>query len=126
MATLSVAEEINRGNNLLAVAIVGLSGFAFSPEIFVEDKWLDKSDDFILLAVGIVAIVWYRMGRNRFSRSIVPVLLVSASLLAKIAGLVLEFSDVEDRGDDIGALILFVLATALVSWEYVKSSEIND
>jgi hypothetical protein len=73
---MTIDEAFQRGNNLLATAIVALSGFAFLPEFFLEDEWFHKLDEGLLFLLGIAGIVWYLTGRNRVTRSIVPVALV--------------------------------------------------
>ena len=118
ITNVTTQEAIQRGTNLLAVSIVALSGIAFFPEFFLEDEGPFKLDEVGLLVVGLAGIAWYLIGRHKFSRSLVPLVLVGAGLLIKIIGLVIEFGDTEDRGDDIGALILFVLAVVLVAWQY--------
>ena len=47
----------------------------------------------------------------------------SAALVVKIIGLIIEFGDKEDAGDDIGALILFALASIVVAWLYVRRTK---
>jgi hypothetical protein len=111
-------EYINRGLNLLGVSIVGLSGFAFAPEIFLEKDIDDKLDDIGLLVVGVLGIFWYLWGKNKYSRSVFPVLLVSLSLVIKVVALLVEFKDAEAVGDDFGAIILFVLSLILVIYQY--------
>ena len=117
---LTVTEAWNRGNNLVSTAVVALAGFAFAPELIMETEWQFKIDDTLLLILGVSAIAWYRKGNHRFTRSIVPVLLVLASLLVKIGAVMIEFRDKEDVGDDFGGLVLFVCAVLLVTWLYFR------
>lgn len=117
----NIKEAINRGFNLLAVSIVGLSGFAFLPEVFVENDVPDKIDDALLFILGIIAMIWYRKSNNSKTRSIVPVVFVIIGLLVKILGIIIEHDDAEALGDDLGGLILMVLATGLVIFQYKKN-----
>jgi hypothetical protein len=121
---MNIRESINRGFNLLAVSIVGLSGFAFLPEIFLEHDIPDKVDDIVLLVLGIVGIFWYRQKNNRFARSRMPLILVGLALLTKIGALIIEFNDAASVGDDFGALILFVLSFGLVWYQYSKTKKL--
>lgn len=123
---MTVQEAINRGNNLLATSIAALAGFAFTPEAFIEDHPLYKVDDALLFWIGIGAIVWYWVGKNRYTRSIAPVLFVLGGLLVKIIGLMIEFKDKDDAGDDFGGLLLFVLASILVVWIFITSKKLLD
>src|SRR5947209_2671340 len=104
---MTVDEAFQRGNNLVAAGILALSGFAFLPEFFLEDEASHRLDEVLLFIIGIAALAWYVRGRNKVTRSLVPVLLMVVALVVKIVGLILEFGDKEDIGDDIGALILF-------------------
>lgn len=122
---MTVQEAWNRGNNLLATGVVALSGFAFLPELFIEDKWQYKLDEGFLFLLGLRAICWYKTGNNRFRKSIFPVIFVLAGLAIKILGIILEFKEKDDVGDDFGALILFMLASSLVIWMYKKNKHIK-
>lgn len=117
-------ELINRGNNLLAVAIVALSAIAFIPDFFVESEWSGKFDELIIILFGIAGVAWYLRGNNRFLKSLIPVWLVTTSFLVKVIGLILEFKDAEDVGDDIGTLILFFAATIFIVYLYRKDPKL--
>ncbi len=121
---MNIREAINRGFNLLAIGIVGLAGFAFMPEIFLEKDWDDKIDDAMLLVIGLVGIIWYFTKNNRVSRSVLPTALVVAALAVKIMGVIIEHNDPDSLGDDIGGLILFLLATAFIIYQYKKTKKL--
>lgn len=105
---VNFAEAINRGLNLVAVVALGLTGLTFGSDLFMEADPMDKIDNTLLLVIGVVAVVWYFMGRHWAQRSAVPVYLAAAALLAQIAGFVIEIGDPTALGDDIPGLILFV------------------
>ena len=115
---------IHRGFNLLATSIVALSGFAFAPEMFVEKDIPDKIDDVLLFALGLIAIFWYKRSSHRYMRSILPVVLVALALVVKLGGLWIEIADPEAFGDDIGGVILFVLGTGLVFYQYMRTGKL--
>lgn len=121
---MSIQEVWNRGNNLVATAIVALAGIAFLPEAFIEDKFHYKLDDAELFLVGISAVVWYLFGKNKFARSVVPMLFVTLSFIFKLAGLFMEMKDKDDMGDDIGGVILFFLATVFVWTLYYMTPKV--
>lgn len=123
---MNVRESINRGFNLLAVGIVGLSGFAFAPEIFLEKDWDDKADDILILILGIVSIIWYSRKNNRMTRSVAPVVFVIIALALKILAVVIEHGDTDSVGDDIGALVLFVLAAGFILFQYTRTKKLLD
>jgi hypothetical protein len=118
---MTASEAINRTTNLLGTAIVALSGCAFVAEFFTEDEFTHKIDDGLLFLLGIGAIGWYTLGKNKYMRSIAPVLFVLAALLIKIIGLILESGDPADQGDEFGAIILFALSAGFIIWQYVSA-----
>lgn len=120
---MNLQESINRGFNLLAVSITGLAGFAFLPEVFVENDVPDKIDDALLFVLALVGMFWYRRSNNRYMRSVLPVALVVLGLVVKFGGLLVELDDPEAFGDDVGGLILFILGTGLVIHQYVKTGK---
>ena len=109
---------------MVATAIVALAGFAFSPESVLEPEIPFKIDEILLFWLGIGAIGWYLWGKNKWKHSIVPVLFVWGGLAIKIMAIVIELKDKEDVGDDFGALILFILATALVTFLYLRAKRV--
>lgn len=118
---MTTEEAIQRGNNLVGVAVAGLAGVTFFPEFFLETEGPYKLDEVILLLIGLAGVAWYLIGRNKQRPSLVPLVLVGTDLIVKIIGLVIELGDKEDVGDEYSALILFVLATLLVAWLYLTS-----
>lgn len=113
-------ELINRTTNLLATVLIGITGFAFAPEIFGESDWADKSDDILLFVLAVVAIFWYNKGKNRFQRTVMPVILTGLGLAIKIMAIAIEFHDADNVGDDIGGVIVFLISFIIVWWLYKK------
>jgi hypothetical protein len=122
---MTVRDAINRGYNLVGTAIVGITGFAFFPEFFIEDELTHKIDESVLLLLALGSIAWYLIGKNKFSRTIVPILFATAALTMKLlAFFVFETGDAADLADEFGALILFVLTLSFLIWQYVSIKRI--
>ncbi len=121
---MTVTESINRTTNLLGVAITALAGFAFLPEVILETEPPFKIDDSLLFILGIAAIIWYKMGKNRFTRSKAPVIFVAVALLVKIMGVIIEIKEKDDVGDDFGGLILFICGTLFIFMVYKTSKKL--
>ena len=122
---MTVRDALNRGYNLVGTAIVAMSGLAFFPEFFAEDEPAHKFDEGILLLLAIGAISWYLVGKNKFSRTIVPMLFTAAALVMKVLTVfLLEKGDAADLGDEFGAIILYVIALAFLIWQYVSTRRI--
>ncbi len=105
--------------------LVAISGLAFFPEFFTEDEPAHKLDEGVLLLLAVGSVAWYLTGKNRFSRTIVPVLFTAAALVMKlIAFFLLERGDAVDLGDEFGAILLFGMTLAFLVWQYVGTRRI--
>src|SRR6516225_1672722 len=107
---MTLRESINRGFNLMVTTVLFFGGLAFgfvalSP---VENDWGDRLDDIGLLVVGIACLVWYVIGRNRFQRSIVPVVLAGLALVVQVLAILLERDDPAAFGDNFGGLVMLI------------------
>lgn len=120
---MQARELVNRTTNLLGTSLTAIAGFAFVPEIFLEQDRVDKIDDILLLIFGIAAIVWYKKAGNRFKRSIMPVVFTGLGLGAKILALLIEFRDKEAVGDDFGGLLVFLLSFIFLWYMYKKDNK---
>lgn len=107
-----------RGNNLAAVLVCALAGIAFLPEVIFEREVPYKIDDLVLFIIGLVAVFWYQSGRNKFSLSIIPVLLVLLGAFTKLEALFVEMKDTAYAGDDYGGVILFIVAFLFFAFLY--------
>jgi len=105
---MTLQNAINRGYNLLACTTLALAGLAFGTIVFEEADLLDKVDDIGFLVIGAVAVIWYLVGRNRFKRSVVPIVLSGIAIIVQVVGLVLEKDNAASFGDNIGGMWLFV------------------
>src|ERR1035437_1424930 len=123
---MTIKEAINRGNNLLGVVIVAISGLAFLPDVFAESEFSHQLDEWLMLIVGIIAIIWYKLGNNRFSRSVMPIVFIIVSLVIKIIGIYLERGDTADLGDEFGGVVLLALAAITLIWIYIKNKKITE
>lgn len=122
---MTVKEALIKGNNLAATAIVSIASISFFTEFFREDEMSYKLDDGLLVVLGVAMIVWYRWGKNRFSRSIIPVLFAAAAFIIKLGGVFMEIKDA-DAGDDFGGVPVFLFALIFILWLYFKSKNIKE
>lgn len=119
---MTLTDSVNRGYNLMICALLGLPGLALGTVLIAEPELNDKIDDTGLLVTGIIAVIWYLVGRNRFSRSVVPVVLVCVALTAQIVGVLIERDDKEAFGDNIGGSLLYVGLLLLSIVQYRKNA----
>src|SRR5260221_9889349 len=109
---MSTEVAVARGYNFFVVAFLGIMAGSLVGEVPQEGPWGFKLDELLVIAVGIVAIVWYLIGQHRNQRSLVPLALAVAAFAAKVLGLIIEFKDTVEVGDDylmVQALLLLVI-----------------
>jgi peptidoglycan/LPS O-acetylase OafA/YrhL len=109
-----VQEAVNRGFNMMIATILGLTALTFGAEIFAEADPVDKVDNILLAAIGVIAVVWYFIGKNWRRRSVLPVTLVGGALAVQILGVFIEKDDQTALGADIPWLFIFVPLLILV------------
>jgi hypothetical protein len=117
---------VARGYNLMAVALLFLGGLAFGTLVFGEAEFADKIDDGGLLAVGVIAVVWYLVGANRFRLTRWPLALAVAAVVLQVIGVVVERSDSAELGDNIGGMILYVPLLIFLYLQYSRTRDILD
>jgi hypothetical protein len=119
VCNMNVNQAVTRGYNFFVVAFLGIVGGSLVTQVFFEDEWTHRLDELLLLAIGVGAIVWYRAGQNRLTRSLVPVILAGAALLSKVVGILLEINDAKDVGDDFDYLMLLLIFAVVAIVAYV-------
>lgn len=134
---MTLRESINRGYNLMVMTVLLFGGIAFGSVAFspVENDWGDRLDDIGLPLIGIACLLWFVIGRHRFQRSVIPVILVGLALAVQALAIPLEHDDAAAFGDNIGglvmlapffifALVLFILNRhVILAAEHAKSPE---
>lgn len=116
-----VDEANNRGLNFAVAAFLAALGVGLVTAIPSEDEFAHKLDEIVIPIVVVAFLAWYFVGRNKYSRSLVPLGTVGLVLIVKAFALfVLEFSDKEDRGDDVGITIVLVAFLVIASWNYLR------
>lgn len=101
-------EAINRGFNMLAAAVLGISGLAFGSLVFEEMDPTDKIDNSLLVLVAIVAVVWYFWGNNRYRESTTPLVLAGVAVAVQLSAWGIEWGDSVALGDDIGGTLVYI------------------
>ena len=118
---MTVDEANNRGWNFAVAAFLGALAIGMLTAIPTEDEFSHKLDEIVIPIVVAAFVAWYFLGRNKFSRSLVPLGAVAVVLVLKaIALFVLEFNDKEDRGDDIGICVVLVAFIVIAAWSYFR------
>jgi hypothetical protein len=123
---MTAEQALNRGFNLMATAVLLLTGLAFASGGIRENDLTDKLDDLGLLALGIALLVWYLMGENRFKRSLDPVIAVVLALVPlQVYGLLNEINDKEAIGNDIGGMFIYVPLVLFTFYQYFRPPKVE-
>ena len=122
---VTVRDALNRGYNLLGVGVIAIGGISFFSDLPAELDQLPHIVDETLLAVlTVVVLLWYFTGRRRYSHTILPIVFAFLAVAIKTLGLIIEWGDPADRGDEYGALVLFGRALIVLIWQYVASARL--
>ncbi len=121
---MTLKESINHGYNLMVTVVLFFGGLAFGTLALspVENDWFDRLDDIGLPLIGIACLVWFLVGRNRYQRSLVPVLLTGLALIVQLVAIPLEQDDAAAFGDNIGGLVFFAPFFIFALVYYLRSS----
>ncbi len=109
--------SINRGNNLFLVGFIGVLAIVGIPEMVGEGGVKGGVDEAVVALVGLGAAAWY--WRRCYTRSLLPLAFIGADLVLKVVALVIE--DPDDRGDDVGALMMLVVLVVIWTIVFVRS-----
>jgi hypothetical protein len=117
---LTVREALNRGLNFFGVATLALLATSIIHGLQIARTWTARSDDLGLAAVTISVLIWYRYGRNRYRRSIVPLVGLLLGVVAKLAGMMLAHGRVVLAGADFGIAFYLLVAALIYAWQYFQ------
>ena len=119
---MNVHDAVNRGVNFFGVTVLSIDASLALFEIFNENEWIDRADDLVVTALSLIGIIWYLVGRNRYQRNLLPlILLFLAWILKLVAVFVTEHDDSNAVGPDIGLIVTLGLATIVFTYQYFKS-----
>jgi hypothetical protein len=118
---ISAEQHIYRAYNIMVTAVLFFAGIAFGGVIFSETDPPDMVDDAGLVAVALLAVLWYRVGWHRYRRSIIPTALAVLALLVQLAAVPLEREDAAAFGDNVGGLILFGTFAVFAIYQYRRA-----
>ena len=121
---MNVNTAVTRGYNFFVVAVLGIVAGSLVGEVPAEGLWIFRLDDLLMIAVGIVAIAWYLTGQHRYQRTYIPLALAVAAFAAKVVGLIIEFKDVIEVGDDYSTIqaLFFLIIVSSVAYYRTRPS----
>ena len=116
--SVTVREALNRGINFFGVAALGLLATSLIHGLQLARSWTDRVDDLTLAAITLGVFGWYRSGRNRYRKSLVPLIGLLLGMAAKLAGIWLSYGSLVLAGADFGVAFYLLIAALIYSWQY--------
>jgi hypothetical protein len=113
---ISVAEEVNRGNNLMTTALIAGLAVEMTREALTE-RWPDRIDDMVFVGLAAALVVWYAYRRNRYRRSVLPIALAAGCLVANAVAGAIE----PGTGEDVVYAIIAALITVTSGVIYYRT-----
>jgi hypothetical protein len=121
--SLTVREAINRGLNFFGVAALGLLATSLIHGLQLARSWSARADDLALAAITLGVLAWYQTGRNRYRRSLVPLMGLLSGVAVKLAGIWLLYGSLVLAGADFGVAFFLLIAALIYAWEYYHLRE---
>jgi hypothetical protein len=116
--SLTVREALNRGLNFFGVAALGLLATSLIHGLQLATNWNERADDLALAAIALGVFGWYRTGRNRYRRSLVPLIGLLLGVAAKLGGIWLAYGSLVLAGADFGVAFYLLIAAVIYGWQY--------
>jgi hypothetical protein len=117
---LTVREALNRGLNFFGVATLGLLSTSLIHGLQLAHSWRARAGDLALAAVTVGILVWYLTGRNRYRRTMVPLVGLVLGVVAKLAGIWLLYGRLVLAGADFGVAFYLLIGALIFAWQYYR------
>lgn len=118
-------KELARRLNFFTASFLGIVGISLIGEVFQEDDFPDKIDDFLIFILGLAAIYWYKKTGHKLEKASSSLVFLVIAFLIKLGGIIIEHADKEALGDDIGVFIPIVIALIFVAWQVFTHKKNN-
>ena len=125
MDKLSAKDFFVRGNNLAIITFICLIALGLVGELFIETEFIDKLDDMVIILIAVFAIIWFLSKANSYKVSYTPMVLAILVFLTKVAAFIIEFSDKDARGDEMGLLLPLAVLVVLSIVFLAKSKKMT-
>jgi hypothetical protein len=120
---LTVREALNRGLNFFGVAALGLLAMSLIHGLQVAGSWRARAGDLAVAAITLGVLLWYVRGRNRYRRSVVPLIGLLLGVVAKLAGIWLVYGSLVLAGADFGVAFYLLIGALIYTWQYYHLRE---
>jgi hypothetical protein len=115
---VTIDEALNRGLNFFGVATLAILATSTIHGVELPYSTAHRIAEIAFGLSAASSIAWYLSGRNRYRRSVVPLIFMIFALLAKLGGALGGYGQIIPVGADLGIAFLLVVTMAVWVWQF--------
>ena len=116
---MTIDEALNRGRNFFGIATLAILATSTIHGFELPYGTAHKVAEIAFGLFAAASIVWYLSGRNRFRRSVAPLIFMTLALLAKLGGALGGYGQIIPAGADFGIGFLLVVTMVVWVWQFL-------
>ena len=117
--SVTIDETLNRGLNFFGTATLAILATSTIHGFELPYGIAHKIAEIAFGLSAAASIVWYLSGRNRYRRSVAPLIFMMIALLAKLGGGLGSYGRIFPVGADLGITFLLVVTMAVWVWQFL-------
>lgn len=114
----AVREEANKGANFFGTATLAILASGIVLALTVPDDWPHKTEDGIFGVIAAAATCRYLWGKNRYTRSLVPLWFLVLGVATKVIGAWMRTGRPIPVGPDLGISFYMILTSIVFGWQF--------
>ena len=116
---MTIDEALNRGRNFFGIATLAILATSTIHGFELPYGTAHRIAEIAFGLSAAASIVWYLSGRNRYRRSVAPLIFMMIALLAKLGGGLGSYGRIFPVGADLGITYLLVVTMAVWVWQFL-------
>jgi len=116
---MTIDEALNRGQNFFGTATLAILATSTIHGFELPYGIAHRIAEIAFGLSAAASIVWYLSGRNRYRRSIAPLIFMLLALLAKLGGALGSYGQIIPVGADLGIAFLLVVTIVVWVWQFL-------
>jgi hypothetical protein len=110
-------DEANKGLNFFGTATLAILATSIVHGLSLPDDRPHKMEDIAFGAIAAAAVGWYQWGKNRYTRSLIPLLFLILGVVTKVVGAWIRTGSPMPMGPDLGIALLVGLTAIVLGWQ---------
>jgi len=116
---VTIDEALNRGLNFFGTATLAILATSTIHGFELPYGTAHRIAEIAFGLSAAASIVWYLSARNRYRRSVAPLIFMMIALLAKLSGALGGYGQIFPVGADLGISFLLVVTMAVWVWQFL-------